>query len=156
MTEIKFNKWDFIVIAFVGGFIFGFIIFSLGNFYDSNNDTIICLKQHCFNVELAVTQEQRDHGLMGRTFLNQSNGMLFVYDNEDVRSFWMKNTLIPLDIIWIDANGTVVYIAGNMQPCKTVLCKSVAPDAKAKYVLELNAGVTNKINLTVGDRVCLP
>lgn len=75
--------------------------------------------------------------------------MLFIYNDEDVRSFWMKNTLIPLDIIWI-------YIAGNMQPCKTVLCKSVAPDAKAKYVLELNAGITNEIDLTVGDSVCLP
>lgn len=68
----------------------------------------VCFNENCFTVELAQTDEQRQTGLMGREQLDKDKGMLFVYDEDGIYTFWMKNTLIPLDMIWIDSNGTVV------------------------------------------------
>lgn len=105
----------------------------------------------CFEVELAKTQQERDRGLMYRKELGKDKGMLFIFDQEGIYPFWMKNTLIPLDIIWIDSNKMVVFISENVQPCKSLICPSVTPSSKAKYVLEINAGLCNEIGLKVGD-----
>lgn len=110
-----------------------------------------CMGKNCFQVELAKTEAERNKGLMYRTSLDKDRGMLFIFDKEGIYPFWMKNTLIPLDMIWIDSSSKVVFISQNVQPCKTLICPSVMPTSKAKYVLELNAGICSKIGLKIGD-----
>ena len=89
---------------------------------------------------------------MYRKSLERNKGMIFVFKEEGVRSFWMKNTLIPLDMVWINENKEVVDIFKNVQPCKEK-CKKITSDKKAKYVLEINAGQTESINLKIGDKL---
>ncbi|MBU1110180.1 DUF192 domain-containing protein, partial [Patescibacteria group bacterium] len=82
-------------------------------------------------------------------------GMLFVYTDDAVRTFWMKNTYIPLDIIWLDSGKEVVYIARNVQPCGVGDCPSIDPGVAARYVLEVDAGEAQKMNLQVGNEFSL-
>ena len=112
----------------------------------------VCFEDYCFYVELAETREERNLGLMFRENLNLDRGMLFVFEEEGEYSFWMKNTLIPLDIIWINQNKEVVSIADDTQPCGTT-CESISPDGKARYVLEINGGIADNIGLGVGDKL---
>jgi hypothetical protein len=111
----------------------------------------VCFKNNCFDVELAITQEEQMQGLMFRRSLDKNKGMLFIFNEEGLASFWMKNTLIPLDIIWINKNKEVVFINENTQPCKQDPCPSISPDKKARYVLEINDGISKEIGLKVGD-----
>jgi len=111
----------------------------------------VCFEEHCFQVELAKTETERSKGLMYRENLDKDKGMLFIFEKEGIYPFWMKNTLIPLDIIWIDGNDKIVFISQNVQPCKSLICPTVMPPVAAKYVLELNAGTCQDINLRVGD-----
>ena len=84
--------------------------------------TEVCFKENCFQVEIADTDEKRERGLMFREELCSDCGMLFVYDEEIKSKFWMKNTLIPLDIIWLDSDLNVVHVA-NAVPCVTEECE---------------------------------
>jgi uncharacterized membrane protein (UPF0127 family) len=90
---------------------------------------------------------------MFRGKLDLNKGMFFIFENEGEYSFWMKNTLINLDIIWINKDKEVVFISKNTQPCSSDSCLTFNSDKKAQYVLELNGGVTDKIGLNVGDKV---
>jgi poly-gamma-glutamate synthesis protein (capsule biosynthesis protein) len=112
----------------------------------------VCFAENCFFVEIADTPEKQTEGLMYRDSLAKDRGMLFVFDKEAIYSFWMKNTLIPLDIIWLNGNKEVVFIKNNAQPCQDE-CPAIKPDAEAKYVLEINSGLANKINLKIGDKL---
>lgn len=106
------------------------------------------------NVEVADDNNERGKGLMFRKKLNENDGMLFVFDDESYLTFWMKNTLIPLDLIFIDGNYGIVDIK-NAVPCKEdpcVLYKSLKP---AKYVLEVNTNFTAKNKIKVGDKVII-
>lgn len=124
-----------------------------------NSSSTVCLDNNCFNVELAKTPAQREKGLMNRENLDKDKGMLFIFDQEGIYPFWMKNTLISLDIIWIDSDNRIVFIGQNIQPClpaqagKSLICPSVIPNAKAKYVLEINAGMAKEIGLKPGDEL---
>jgi hypothetical protein len=118
----------------------------------------VCLKNRCFITELAKTEAQRERGLMYVKELDKNKGMLFVFDKEGIYPFWMKNTLIPLDMIWIKegpsaGSGQVVFISENVQPCKSLICPNTIPTARAKYVLEVNAGIVEEIGLMVGDEL---
>ena len=104
----------------------------------------------CFSVTLAQTDIARAKGLMYRSFLAPQEGMLFVFDKEDIHSFWMKNTLISLDIIWISTAQRVVHIETQTLPMSTM---SLVPGAKSTYVLEVVAGTTKRLGLKVGDRL---
>ena len=90
---------------------------------------------------------------MYRTELDKDKGMLFIFDKEGIYPFWMKNTLIPLDMIWIDSSNKVVFISQNVQPCKSLICPVIIPSASAKYVLEINAGICEELGLKIGDEV---
>ena len=114
----------------------------------------VCFESNCFDVELATTSIERERGLMYRDFLDFDKGMLFVFEKEGIYGFWMKNTLIPLDIIWIDSNGVVVFIEENVEPCVDN-CSIFKSDREAEYVLEVNSGVVEKIGLEVGDKLKL-
>lgn len=113
----------------------------------------VCFRNHCFDVELAITPKERSIGLMFREKLNSKMGMLFVFEEEGKHSFWMKNTLIPLDIIWINENKEIVFISENTQPCEKSSCPIIKSTENAKYVLEINGGISKKIGLVVGDKI---
>lgn len=119
---------------------------------DSGKFNSVCFNNQCFNVEIASSFAAQAKGLMFRENLAPANGILFIFPNENKYAFWMKNTLIPLDIIWLDKNEKVVYIAKNIQPCKVSDCPSVSPDKEARYVLELNARKADEIGLKTGDK----
>ena len=134
-------------------FYFTPIIYPPASVQDPKN--YVCAGKHCFFVEIAKNEQEREKGLMNRTQLNEDSGMLFIFEKEGIYPFWMKNTLIPLDIIWIndsqDGEKEVVFISKNATPCKTFFCASIVPVKKAKYVLEINAGIVDKIGLKIGD-----
>ena len=122
---------------------------------DLNRKNKACFNNFCFTVDIAATEEERSRGLMFRKSMNLDAGMLFVFPEEGEYSFWMKNTLIPLDIIWIGNDNKVIYIGENIQPCRQDPCSLIRPAGKARYVLELNAGVSKSIALSVGDAIVL-
>ena len=113
----------------------------------------VCFKDKCFNVELAVNPEELYQGLMFRERLDYDKGMLFIFEEPKKYGFWMKNTYIPLDIIWINQEKEVVFIKRGAQPCQNNLCQAVYPESQAKYVLEVNAGVVGDIGLNLGDKL---
>ena len=113
----------------------------------------VCFNDRCFLVELALTPEEKSRGLMYRENLPKDRGMLFIYEKEGIHSFWMKNVLIPLDIIWLDKDKKVVYIAENFQPCSGDPCPIIKPDNPAKYVFEINGGLVYEIGLFAGDQL---
>jgi uncharacterized membrane protein (UPF0127 family) len=105
------------------------------------------------NAEIADTDEKRERGLMFRKSLGKNDGMLFVFDDEKHVTFWMKDTLIPLDIIFISSNGTINEIKENVQPCLAEPCELYSSLYPVKYVLEVNANFTRSNGIEVGDRV---
>jgi len=110
------------------------------------------LDGHQFTVEIANNNAKREHGLMFRVHMAADHGMLFVYSGAQPRAFWMKNTLIPLDIIFFDARKRLINVSADTPPCKTPECPSYMSSAPAQYVLELNAGMAAKLGLKPGDR----
>ena len=102
-------------------------------------------------VELAIDEATRTQGLMYRDHLADDRGMLFFFPESGDYAFWMKNTLIPLDMVWIDDQRRIVHVEANVPPCKADPCPNYPPNAKAKYVLELAAGVAGKHHLGNGQ-----
>ena len=102
-------------------------------------------------VELATDDPTRAQGLMFRDQLPPDRGMLFMFPQTGNYPFWMKNTLIPLDMIWIDEQKRIVHIAHDVPPCKADPCPSYDPAAFAKYVLELAGGVAARHGLANGQ-----
>ena len=111
--------------------------------------TTIKVKDISVTVELAADNETRSRGLMHRDSMGRDEGMLFIYPNSKPRSFWMKDTKIPLSIAFIDPSGQIVKIA-RMQPLDTATTKSIYP---AKYALEMNQGWFDDHGVRKGDMV---
>jgi hypothetical protein len=108
------------------------------------------------NAEIADTAEKLQRGLMFRTSMGENEGMLFVFNDEQPRTFWMKDTLIPLDIIFISSAGEVVDIKKNFVPCAAEPCPSYTSKQSARYVLEVNAGFADMYAVENGLTVKLP
>ena len=106
--------------------------------------------QHRFAVELAETPEQLSFGLMFRRALPQDAGMLFDYARPQQVSMWMKNTLIPLDMLFIDTSGHIVHIRQRAVPGSLEAISSKVP---VRGVLELNGGTVSRLGITRGDKV---
>jgi len=102
-------------------------------------------------VEVASDDPTREQGLMYRDHMAEDRGMIFLFPQAGEYPFWMKNTLIPLDMIWMDADHRIVHIAHDVPPCKADPCPNYPPNAKASSVLELAAGVAAKHHLKDGD-----
>lgn len=115
----------------------------------------VCFNENCFSVEISQTPEARELGLMHRNSLASDSGMLFIFEGEGKYPIWMKDTLIPLDIIWMNGERTVVSILKNNQPCNSEVCNNSYPSENALYVLEVNAGTCDKIGLNIGDSVII-
>ncbi len=105
---------------------------------------------YTFNVEIADTEAERAKGLMFRSSLAPDAGMLFDYHQEQETAFWMQNTLIPLDMIFIGADGMVKNIHVNAKPLDTTSIPSGVP---VRFVLEIPGGRSKEIGLAVGDRM---
>jgi hypothetical protein len=103
--------------------------------------------------ELAVTDEQRAQGLMFRERIEENQGMLFIFEEEDVHSFWMKNMSFPIDILWLDARKMIVHLEQRVPPCSKDPCPSYVPAAPAAFVLELQSGCAEKHKLKLYDRL---
>lgn len=103
-----------------------------------------------FKVEIADNQEERSKGLMFRKDLPLNEGMIFVFPKEEEHFFWMKNTLIPLDIIFIDRDGEIVGLIENASPGEEKLL-TVGRDSL--YVLEINAGLVKKYDINIKDKI---
>src|SRR5262249_24035919 len=108
---------------------------------------------HVFGVEMASTPEEQAKGLMYRRELPEGQGMLFDFHHEQPTSFWMKNTYIPLDMIFIRADGRILRIAENAVPLSEALVPSGGP---VRAVLEVNGGTAKKLGIAPGDRVAHP
>ena len=140
-----------IVILFVA--VIGFTIWYQNN--KSLDEPRVCFGNDCFSVEIADSDVERTRGLMGREFLASDRGMLFIFEREGNYPFWMKDTLIPLDMIWLNADKEIVYIFENAQPCLEEPCEIIYPEGDAMYVLEVNAGVADENNIGVGSKLVI-
>lgn len=109
----------------------------------------VAVGAQAFTVEIASTPQAQQRGLMGRASLDRDAGMLFVFCEEQVLGFWMVNTLIPLDIAFLDSSGTILNIE-TMQPQTSDLHYSAGP---ARYALEVNAGEFARRGIQPGDRL---
>lgn len=108
---------------------------------------------HVFQVEIAKDEAQRAQGLMNRRFMPADRGMLFEFQSLQPVAFWMKNTYMPLDMIFIDREGRVTRVVANAEPLSETVLPSGPP---CIAVLELNGGVAARIGLHPGDRVVHP
>lgn len=104
-------------------------------------------------LEIARTDQQRARGLMFRESLPENHGMLFVFAESERHGFWMKNTFIPLDMLWIAEDGTIAAIIRDVPPCHSDPCPTYAPDAPGSFVLEIGAGEAKRLGLGEGDRL---
>ncbi len=144
---MKNNQWCLIIFSVI------FVLAISMYFYNSMDARRqVCFEEVCVEVEVVDTIEGRATGLMHRNYLAENSGMLFIFESEQRYPFWMKNTLIPLDIIWINENFEVVDIV-SAEPCKQEPCISYFPREKAVYVLEVNKGFSEKKGIKVGDKI---
>ena len=124
---------------------------------NKNPNQVIVENKSCestmLTVELALTQTQQIQGLMNRTSMPEDAGMLFIFNKEIERGFWMKNTLIPLDMIFVKKNGLIHHIHPNAKPNDLTSVKSNGP---VIAVLEINGGMAKKLGIKVGDIINHP
>jgi len=111
----------------------------------------VCYENECFEVEIADDPAERAKGLMFRESLERDKGMLFIFEETGIYPFWMKNTFISLDIIWLDSSGEVVFIKENAMPCLEEPCESFNPSVEARYVLEFSSGFVEEKDVSLGD-----
>ena len=128
-----------------------FLILTFIFFLGCSSQNKVCFEDNCFDVEIAETSEERSNGLMHRESMEKSEGMLFIFEEPATNTFWMKNTLIPLDIIWMNENKEVIFINKDTKPCKSDPCLNYGPAENSFFVLELNSGVSDEVGLEVGD-----
>lgn len=119
------------------------------------NKKVVLPNNQSVKVGVADTAFKRAKGLMYQRYLDENSGMLFIFDDKAKHIFWMKNTLIALDMIWMDENLKVVDITYNVQPCNTDSCQTYMPSLPAKYVLEVNGGYSEKQNIKGGESLRL-
>jgi len=108
---------------------------------------------HTFAVEVMRTPADRARGLMHRKHLAQSAGMLFDFGKSMIARMWMKNTYIPLDMLFVRDDGVIANIVADTVPHSTEVLSAIEP---VRYVLEINAGLSRKLGISPGDRVELP
>lgn len=154
--KVKRNMIIGILMILAGLFIyFKFIRINPNTTFES---TKIDIAQNSYNLEIAKTTSQLSLGLGNRQSLCPTCGMIFIFPFEGVLPFWMKDTLIPLDMIWINSKNEIVSIqTATVESGKSDIQLHIYKNnTPAKYVIELNAGDTGKLNLKVGDTIEIP
>jgi uncharacterized membrane protein (UPF0127 family) len=109
--------------------------------------------KHAFTIEWAVTADERERGLMYRKSMPKDHGMLFDFQTEQSVAFWMRNTYLPLDMLFIDGAGTVKRIEHKATPLSDRIIPSGAP---VRYVFEINGGMADALGISEGDKVTIP
>ena len=145
----------FIIFAF-------FILILIGVYYiyqnfDSGTSSTTgdaCINDICIQLEVVKTGKDKERGLMYRDYLPQDHGMLFVFENKAKHEFWMKNTFISLDIIWINEDFEIVDII-SAEPCTSIECEIYKPREEALYVIEVNKNFARDNNIFIGTEVDL-
>jgi len=135
-----------------------FILYRLFILVPDSSRASFDIKGQKFDLEIAKTLAQRTQGLSGRSALCQNCGMIFIFSGETILPFWMKDTLIPLDMIWLNSQGQVVSIQTAIPEPNVPITqlKNYKNSTPAKYVIELNAGTAAKLNLQIDDIVVIP
>lgn len=113
--------------------------------------TVLLPRGEVLCVEVADTPGSRARGYMFRPEVKRGEGMVFLMESLDVHPFWMKNCLVPLDIIWMDGDWRIVHIAESLPPCRSDPCPSYGPMKRSLYVLEVAAGESAALGLEPGD-----
>jgi len=108
---------------------------------------------HAFRLEIASTPEQVAQGYMFREKVSRDEGMLFVFPNSDFHSFWMKNCLVSLDIIWLSDELSIVHLEQQVPACRKDPCPGYPSMSKARYVLEIASGGARKHGIQVGEKI---
>jgi uncharacterized membrane protein (UPF0127 family) len=108
---------------------------------------------HHFTIELAVTPAQQEQGLMFRSTMAPDAGMLFLYETPRILTMWMKNTILPLDMVFFGADGRIMHLVKRAVPGSLSIISSGEP---ARAVLELNGGTIERLHLKLGDRIDYP
>lgn len=117
----------------------------------SNAWSEVCFQSRCVQVEVVQKKEDLLRGLQNRTSLPEKGGMLFIFPKPGEYPMWMKDTRIPLDMIWLDHYQNVIFIAKNLQPCQKDPCPSYGPRQEALYVLEVNSGLADEWRIKLND-----
>jgi uncharacterized membrane protein (UPF0127 family) len=129
--------------------------FLIVNFWPKGGNKTLVLNTstgtHSYSMEVSDNRDTRMKGLMEREKLDADKGMLFIFEDERVPAFWMKNMKIPLDIVFMDKNYKVVDYFENVPACTADPCPHYLPGTDSKYVAELSAGTAKKIGLKRGD-----
>jgi uncharacterized membrane protein (UPF0127 family) len=123
---------------------------------EKQNLPIVCIKDVCFYIEIANTDDLRQKGLSSRKHLSSDSGMLFVFKEPGILNFWMKDMLFSLDLIWINEESQIVHIEKDLLPCSLSCPTYSSPknqESFSKYVLEINGGLSEIHNFSIGDIV---
>ena len=135
-------------------FLLSLLLFGCTQSQLQNSTKITFQSNFAIDAKIANTSEQRANGLMHINSMPQTQGMLFIYEKEEPLSFWMANTKIPLDIIFLDKNKTIVDIQ-KMRPCTELIVKSCPiyiSKIPAKYAIEINQNLTDKYSIKIGQK----
>jgi hypothetical protein len=143
----------FILLAAFGFFAYKFIFIGPQDI----KKTTAMINGRSFSIEIADTVSKQMQGLSGREKLNENEGMLFIFKDSSIRSFWMKGMNFPIDIIWI-REGEIVEFSENLQPSGSLLNAfkdSVSPSVPVNYVLEVAAGTVERFGIKAGDKISI-
>lgn len=106
------------------------------------------------NIDIALTDKQKQDGLSIKSSMKENEGMLFIFDKPTYQSFWMKGMNFPIDIIWLNENLSIVHIEKSLEPCETLFaCQSYRPTSESLYVLETISGFSEKYGLKIGNKI---
>jgi uncharacterized membrane protein (UPF0127 family) len=136
--------------------IFFLLMAFVGLLAGGNRFITIYIQGKPFLAEIADTPEKQSRGLMFRQKIKDDYGMLFIFPDDDIRSFWMKNTYITLDLIFLNGGQQIVDMFLSVSPCSGDPCPSYTAKFPARYVLEINGGLAKKLKLKIGDKIFFP
>src|SRR3989344_4851805 len=139
-----------VVSSFIFLVLFFGLIFIYGKPHSPSDIKYVKIAGQSVKVDLALTPLEQEQGLSGRTELGPNEGMLFVFDTPGKYSFWMKDMLFPIDMIWLAPDSRVVYVKKDARP--ESYPESFTPNEEAKYVLEVSSGFSERYNLQIVDR----
>lgn len=145
---MNFNKRLYFVVCVVV-----IVLIMVSAFLFKEKTGYVVINDKKIKVEIVDSESEREDGLMRRESLDSDSGMLFIFPDSEIRSFWMKNMLIPLDMIFIDENFEIVNIKQNVSQCFSESCPNYVSSKPVKYVLEVNSGFSERNNVSIGTSV---